>query len=305
MEAFAALSAGALAGCASWLLTGEGTAAHAVAVSPEGTVRRMCAYLGGVRAVRAFAAMPIAAAALEDSGLFGWAGTSRDERSGCAVLSLLAAAAGGFVLTSSWVGGVAAPCGLSALAAVRASQARARRASLLETAMPDVFRMLSTAMGSGSSLPQAIRYVGENAEEPVASAFAHAALSIECGVPVSDVLDEVLADLRAPGLELVVSALKISQRTGAPMKELLAEASEVVASRVELRRDLDVKTAQARLSARVVALMPLVMLAFLMLVSADFQRGVATVPGACSVLVALVLDGAAWVVIRRIMAVEL
>lgn len=75
--------------------------------------------------------------------------------------------------------------------------------------------------------------------------------------------------------------------------------------RIELQRTLDVKTSQARMSARLVAGMPVAMIVFLTLLSSDFRKGVATVSGAFCVLVALGLNAVAWLVIRKIMKVEL
>ena len=47
------------------------------------------------------------------------------------------------------------------------------------------------------------------------------------------------------------------------------------------------------------------MIVFLTLLSSDFRKGVATVSGAFCVLVALGLNAVAWLVIRKIMKVEL
>ena len=61
------------------------------------------------------------------------------------------------------------------------------------------------------------------------------------------------------------------------------------------------KTAQVRLSVRIVCVMPLLLVAFLAMVSPDFQAGVATPGGLASVVVALLMDGAALLVVRRLM----
>ena len=75
--------------------------------------------------------------------------------------------------------------------------------------------------------------------------------------------------------------------------------------RIKLKRRLDVKTSQARMSAHMVAAMPTGMCAVLALLSADFRRGLATPDGAGAVVLGLALNAVALVVIRRIMRVEL
>ena len=78
----------------------------------------------------------------------------------------------------------------------------------------------------------------------------------------------------------------------------------MVGERMELARRLDVKTSQARMSARLVALMPVAMVGLLTLLSGDFRAGLATPVGAGSVAVALALNLLAWWIIRHMMEVD-
>lgn len=200
------------------------------------------------------------------------------------------------------IAGVALP--LVTLEVGTASAGR-RRAREIEGAMPEAFQALAIALGSGCSLAQALRFVGVHAREPLRGEFMRAGFSIDCGVPASESLDALLARLRAPGLDLVALALKISQRTGAPLGDLLSQAADLVGLRIHLMRQLDVKTSQARMSARMVAGMPVALIAVLSTLSTDFRRGVAEPAGAVSIALALVLNALAWLIISRIMKVRL
>ena len=175
----------------------------------------------------------------------------------------------------------------------------------VEEAMPEAFTALSMSLASGHSLAQGMRFVGAHAQEPVHTEFLRVAAAIDCGISATDALDDLLVRIDAPGLSLVTLALKVSQRTGAPLAGLLSEASSMVGERIELKRRLDVKTSQARMSAHMVAAMPAGMCAVLALLSADFRRGLATPAGAGAVVLGLALNVVALVVIRRIMRVEL
>ena len=231
------------------------------------------------------------------------AGAGDEEALACLGIAGVLAAAAGWLLTGSPLGALGFPAAAAALLAQRARKAVRARRSALEAAMPEAFQSLAVALGSGRSLAQALRYVGESLAEPVAGAFSRAAFSLECGTPLGTVLGDLERALDAPGLDLVVPALEVSQRTGAPLRDLLEEAAGIVAGRIDLERKLEVKTSQARMSAQVVAAMPLVMVAFLGLFSADFRAGAATAAGVGSIAAALALDALAWRIIRRIMAV--
>lgn len=236
--------------------------------------------------------------------LVGPVARERTAARGMFYLQVAAGALLGFVVALSPWGllvGAVAPTAVYASRAARRARETARR---VEAAMPEAFQALAISLGSGHSLAQALRFVGAHAEEPLRSAFLEASLEITCGVPAHEALQELLRRLPAPGLGLVTTALAVSQRTGAPLRDLLGRAAGMVGERIELARRLEVKTAQARLSARLVTAMPVVLMGALALLSPDFRTGIASVAGALSVVVALALDAVAWLIIRKIMEVK-
>lgn len=236
-----------------------------------------------------------------------WGIRAEDGRGRLALLfvSSAACAAALGVVSLSPIGamaGAVVPSGASCALLRARGRAAARDA---EEALPEAFTALSMSLGSGHSLSQGMRFVGSHAAEPVRSEFTRISYAILCGVPAAEALDDMLERVNAPGLGLVALSLKVSQKTGAPLADLLSESAAMAGERIELKRRLDVKTSQARMSAHMVACMPVAMVAVLSLLSADFRRGLTTPVGAASVVVALALNAVALAAIRRIMRVEL
>lgn len=222
----------------------------------------------------------------------------------CAVLVVAgvpAAALAGAVLSGSMVGAaVLAFVYVALLPAWQASIARQEREALVQE-MPQVFRTLSSALGSGKTLSQAIDFVGSHERGRAGAEFARASLQLKCGAPASEALSELAERLDAPGVRLLVSALAISQRTGSPLEGLLVRSARMVERQEELERTLRVKTAQARLSVRIVCIMPVLMVGLLSLASPEFRAGLATPVGLGCVLAAAFLDALALLIIRRLM----
>ncbi len=233
------------------------------------------------------------------------AGAQRDALVGALLVLTALGSFALFVISGSLVGAAIGVPVVPVALFVRAKQRMQAEARRVEAEMPEAFASLAIALGSGHSLAQGMRFVGSHAQEPVRSEFIRVALAVECGIPAADALDELMDRLPAPGMGFVSLALKISQRTGSPLRELLAEAANMVAERIELTRRLDVKTSQVRMSARLVAGMPVAMIFVLTMLSPDFRSGLATPVGAGSVAVALALNVCAWVIIRRIMGVNI
>ena len=181
------------------------------------------------------------------------------------------------------------------------STQKAKRAEELSAEMPDVFRTLAMALGAGETLSQAIAYVGENQGGIAGTAFMNASMRLRCGMTVQQALGELVEELDAPGVELLATALSISQRTGSPLRSLFQQSALLVERQGDFERLLSVKTAQVRLSARIVSVLPAVMVATLSLISPDFQRGLMTGPGMVSLTLAALMDSAALLIIRRLM----
>lgn len=181
-------------------------------------------------------------------------------------------------------------------------QAQLRRIEReLTQEMPGVFRTLAMAIGSGETLAQAIEYLGAHEGGHAAKPFARASLRMRCGESAEEALMELSRELEAPGVGLLTTALLISQRTGSPLKSLFGHAAKMVERQGEFERMLEVKTAQVRLSVRIVCGLPVIMIAALSILSPDFRVGLATLPGMASVMTAVVMDAFALIIIRRLM----
>ena len=114
-------------------------------------------------------------------------------------------------------------------------------------------------------------------------------------------IEDLAERLDAPGVNLLASALVISHRTGSPLKSLLQKTAELVELQEKNQRLIATKTAQVRLSARIVCLLPVVLLIVLSLLSPDFQKGLFTPSGVICTSIAMVMDCVALLIIRSIM----
>ena len=300
----AAGSAAAAASAMPWL--GEAPAPLAAERLVRNALRRALELIRRLGASRAAGVL---------LGMSGWqelAGeaTSLAERAGAtlepgdaaaaAVAAAVCAGAMASVLFDTWLmlplALVALFVGVPALSA-RHAVLRRREAN---AAMPAVFRTLSVAMGAGMTLVQAAEYAGARTGGAVGEAFARLALRLRCGVATETALSELSDELHTPGAGLLSTALAISHQTGSPLQGLFQRSAALVERQGEFERLLAVKTAQVRLSVRVVCLLPAVMVALLAAISPDFQKGLSTPAGAGSVALAALLDVAAVAIIRRL-----
>lgn len=307
MEALLPLGAGVWAALAAWLLGGAGNNASALEGVRQAKLRKemltLLVKLGELAPLRAIGGFGPARELVDElvaSGPNPLRGLGRQEALSALAIAWMCACLFGFV-SAGPVGLVV--CGLAALAAgpAWAAAAKRRRADELARQVPSMFRSLAVALGAGRTLSQAVSYVGARGQGALSREFGRAALRISCGASASEALGELARRTKAPGVDLMVCALQVSARTGAPLQGLFMRSARLAERRFELERELMSKTAQVRLSARVVGVLPALLVALLALLSPDFREGLGTPVGMGSVCVAAVLDATALLVIRRLM----
>ncbi len=216
----------------------------------------------------------------------------------CAVAALSAAM--GLLLASPVAAASSAVVMVAAVVARDAARGQRERREVV-AAMPGIYRTLSVALASGQTLAQAVSYVGSHERGPAARVFSRMSLRLICGVSTEEAVDLLARELGVPGAGLLATALVVSHRTGSPLRDLLRRSAALAERQGEFERMLGVKTAQVRLSVRVVCLLPVVMICVLALISPDFQEGLLTPAGTGCVALAVLLDGLALVLIRRLM----
>jgi tight adherence protein B len=202
-------------------------------------------------------------------------------------------------------GAVALGVGGAVVPLLRERRRTARRAQALEEQLLDAVTATASAVRSGRSLGQALVLAGEQLDGPLGPMLVDAAQQVALGVPMDSVLDRLAEGVGGPDVRLVAGVLKLHRRTGGALAASLDEVAGTLRARREGARELRSLTAQARLSAAILGLLPLGFFLFLSIVARrDVESAFRTTAGASAIGFGLVLQGAAFVWIRRLLRVE-
>jgi tight adherence protein B len=178
-----------------------------------------------------------------------------------AMVAVVAAVAG---LVGLFIGGPL--LGLAAAAVVcfgvrfYVRRAKVKRQTAFADQLPDVLQLVTTALRSGYGITQALESVAEEAEEPARSEFAHVLVESRLGRDLSEALRALAQRMQSKDLEWVVSAIDINRDTGGNLSEILNTVSETIRERQRIARHVRTLTAEGRLSARVLTVLPVAML---------------------------------------------
>jgi tight adherence protein B len=165
----------------------------------------------------------------------------------------LALAAVLFGLTGSWIFGLAGlalgPLGSVTFLRVRIS----RRKKAFEAQLPDALSLIASSLSAGHTFLRAIQMMTEEAEPPLAEEFSRLVSETRLGDPVVDALGRMAARLEIRDLDWIVQAIRIQQTVGGKLADILHTLADFIRARQEVRREVQVLSAEGRVSAYVLA----------------------------------------------------
>lgn len=153
--------------------------------------------------------------------------------------------------------------GLAGVPAMLALRRRRRRLARMEQQLPDALDLLCRALRAGHALPSALRMAADDGAAPLAAEFRLLVDEVGYGAALPDALRRMA--LRNPGGDIgcFVVAVLIQRDTGGNLAELLSGIAALVRERQKLRGQVRVATAEARLSAWILGLLPFALAAAL------------------------------------------
>lgn len=225
-----------------------------------------------------------------------------------------------FVAASALAAGYAAIAGLNAGATVAAPAAGAvalltgwitlrraekRFAQAFLDSLPDAIDLIVRAVRSGIPVSEAIKAAGRDTKEPVRGEFARVADQVQIGVDLEDALVQAAKRVEQPDFRFLVVSLSLQRETGGRLAETLENLSDIIRRRKEMRLKIRAMTSEGRMSARIVALIPLAAIGGLWLTSPDYILPlVQTGPGMVILFAAAGIMGTGMLIINRMVAIE-
>jgi tight adherence protein B len=180
-----------------------------------------------------------------------------------------------------------------------------KRKGAFAAALPETLQLLSGSLAAGYSLPQAVDTVVRESSGPMAVELNKAIVEARLGVPIEDALDTVARRMDSVDFEWVVMAIRIQREVGGNLAEVLNNVAATMRERERLRRQVDVLSAEGRLSAIILGALPLLFVVYLILVRPEYIGVLVTNPLGIALIVVgviLLIAGAFW--LRKVVAVE-
>jgi tight adherence protein B len=160
-------------------------------------------------------------------------------------------------ITQSFIWGIAVATFMLVGSLLFVNHVASRTRKRFETQLPDTLNLLATSLRAGYSLLQAVEAVGQEAPEPTRREFGRAMAEIRLGRPINDALSDIAERMNSQDFEWTVMAIGIQREVGGNLAEVLQTTAETMVQRNRLRREMKALTAEGRISAIVLAALPL------------------------------------------------
>lgn len=183
----------------------------------------------------------------------------------------------------------------------QASPDHRRKEERIRDQLPGAIEAIGSSLAAGQSVQQSVAYVAGNVEDPLGSELRAVVWDLDAGRSLDYALGGLEHRLPMREIAFLRLAFRVQERTGGSMREVLESACASLRDTADFERTLRSSTAQARLSAKVVGITPVILLGFVSLMSPGYI-GVffSSVSGFAMLVVAIVLDVAGVIWIRRI-----
>jgi len=181
---------------------------------------------------------------------------------------------------------------------------RSRHAAF-EAQLPDVLNLIAGALRAGWGLQQSIDLVVEQMSPPVSSEFARAQTEVRLGRSVEEALETVARRTQSEDFSWAVTAIGIQRDVGGNLAEVLDVVAATIRDRGALKRQISGLTAEGRLSAWILLVLPFVLVFTLSVLNPAYMLGLfTTVPGLVMIAIGstLLVVGAVW--LRNIVTIE-
>jgi tight adherence protein B len=145
-----------------------------------------------------------------------------------------------------------------------------RRVRAFEQQLPDAIDMLVSAMRAGYSFQAATQFIGEELIDPLGPEFARFYDEQRLGMDVRTALVGMQSRVDSLDLKMFVTAVLIQRETGGNLGEVLSSLADLIRQRIAMRGQIQTLIAEPKLSARFLAVLPIVVFVILSALNPHF-----------------------------------
>lgn len=185
------------------------------------------------------------------------------------LLGSLGMLAGLFFTQSSMFGMMFAVAG-AMLPLIAVERMRKKRMQMFSEQLPDALDLVRSALQAGHSFITALKVVADEFPAPISEEFDTVAEEMRLGLPMREALMGLQERVDDANVPVLVIGVLVSSETGGNMAEVLDNVAHTVRERFKLLRDVEVMTAQGRLSGMLLTSLPFLVASAMLVIAPGY-----------------------------------
>ncbi|MFA5890208.1 MAG: type II secretion system F family protein, partial [Actinomycetota bacterium] len=180
-----------------------------------------------------------------------------------------------------------------------------RRRSLFLAQLPDTLQLLAGSLQAGYGFMQGLDTLVQESSPPTSSEFGRVLTETRLGSPVDEALKAMADRLDSDDFRWVVLAINIQRQVGGNLAVLLQTVAGTLREREQVRRQIKVLSAEGRLSASILTVLPFLLAGYISLVNPGYITALVIEPiGRVMIAGALVMMGVGIAWMRKIVNID-
>ncbi len=181
-----------------------------------------------------------------------------------------------------------------------------RRMNKFTVQFPDAIDLMVRGLRSGLPVTETIAACGREMADPVGAEFRRIADAIRLGQTLEDALWDAAKRLDTAEFKFFVISLSVQKETGGNLAETLANLSDILRARKQMKLKIRAMSSEAKASAMILGSLPFVMFGIIYLLSPEYESALFTdMRGRVMLGFALGLMGAGILVMRKMVRFEI
>ena len=183
---------------------------------------------------------------------------------------------------------------------------RQKRLELFNEQLVEAMQTMSNSLRAGFSVLQAFDMVVKENRRPISEEFGLFLHQHRLGVKFEEAMESLSKRVGSQDLDLMITAIEISRQTGGNLTEVFDQLAGVIRERMRVEGKIRSLTAQGRLQASIVGLMPLLLAGAMYVISPAMMTGfVFSTVGIMIIVVALGFEIVGYLIIRKIVNIDI
>lgn len=184
-------------------------------------------------------------------------------------------------------------------------RARRRRLARIVEQLPDALDILVRSLRAGHPVSTAIGLVATDMRDPIGTEFGLVYDEMNYGLGLRDALEKMSHRLRLGDIDYMIVAMRIQSETGGSLAEVLTSLASVMRERQNLIAKAKALSAEAVLSAKILAVLPLAIFGLITILNPHYFAALTTdttLMTLMGIAAALLIVG--WVLLMKIAHIQ-